>query len=326
METLVSVIVPVYRAEKYIRKCLDSIRAQTYTCFEVIVIDDGSPDQCGKICDEYAKKDERFRVFHQENQGINRTREIGLQKTKGKYVFWCDSDDYVSTNWLELVVASFLKKDVDIVRFGIRNINESGEIKDEIYPFKNIDAIKKDAILGQNRSGSLWNFVARRSLWEGLHIPENISEDGYMTALLFSKAKTISVIPDVLYYRFLDNPQSITHTLSYGGYKEIALWKYRLDLCRKLYPDEIQYCAAKLLSNCVRKYCLSILYGNLSDQEKNDIVHILRNLSVQETGIHARDSFLRWCILGDYLYPCRVYARYKDRKQQRKNHSLEAQK
>ena len=96
----ISVIVPVYKVEEYLPQCIDSILAQTFTNFELLLVDDGSPDRCGEICEEYAGKDTRIRVFHQQNSGVSAARNIGLQHAKGTYIVFVDSDDWVSTDYL----------------------------------------------------------------------------------------------------------------------------------------------------------------------------------------------------------------------------------
>lgn len=96
-----SVIVPVYKAEKYLRRCVDSILAQTYRNFELILIDDGSPDNSGSICDEYMQKDKRVKVFHQENQGVSSSRNLGIEQAQGEWITFIDSDDWVDADFLE---------------------------------------------------------------------------------------------------------------------------------------------------------------------------------------------------------------------------------
>ena len=98
---MISVIVPVYNAEKYLHRCIDSILAQSYADFELLLIDDGSKDSSGKICDEYAQKDSRVRVFHKENGGVSSARNMGLENVKGEWVTFCDADDYVTSDWLK---------------------------------------------------------------------------------------------------------------------------------------------------------------------------------------------------------------------------------
>ena len=99
----ISVIVPVYKVEKYLHRCIDSVLAQTFTDFELILVDDGSPDNCGKICDEYAEKDERIHVIHKENGGLSSARNAGLDIATGDYIVFIDSDDYVENCLLQLV-------------------------------------------------------------------------------------------------------------------------------------------------------------------------------------------------------------------------------
>ena len=114
----ISVIVPVYNAEKYFHRCIDSILSQTFTDFELLLINDGSTDRSGKICDEYANKDARIRVFHKENGGVSSARNIGLDNARGEWIAFCDSDDWVLNCWLENFVANF--NGADIICQGIR--------------------------------------------------------------------------------------------------------------------------------------------------------------------------------------------------------------
>lgn len=107
---LVSVIIPVYKTERYLHRCIDSLVNQDYKNIEIILIDDGSPDHCGNICDEYAKKDKRIRVIHQENQGISVARNAGIKKSCGEYICFVDSDDYVDIHLLSTVIPQMIEK------------------------------------------------------------------------------------------------------------------------------------------------------------------------------------------------------------------------
>ena len=97
---MISIIVPIYNAEQYLHRCIDSILHQNYTDFELLLIDDGSKDASGAICDEYAAKDTRVRVFHKENGGVSSARNLGLDNAQGEYITFCDADDYVDQEWL----------------------------------------------------------------------------------------------------------------------------------------------------------------------------------------------------------------------------------
>ena len=103
-QALISVIIPVYNVEEYLCECVDSVLVQTYQNFEIILVDDGSTDSSGRICDEYAEKDSRISVIHQENRGPSKTRNTGLNNANGKYIYFLDSDDYIENNALELLV------------------------------------------------------------------------------------------------------------------------------------------------------------------------------------------------------------------------------
>ena len=111
----VSIIVPVYKAEAYLHRCVDSILAQTFTDFELLLIDDGSPDRSGEICDEYAQKDSRIRVIHKENGGVSSARQRGLDEAVGEYTIHVDSDDWVEPNMLEELYKKAKQDDADIV-------------------------------------------------------------------------------------------------------------------------------------------------------------------------------------------------------------------
>ena len=137
---LISVIVPVYNVEKYLRQCLDSVLSQTYKNIEVIMVDDGSPDGCGMICEEYASKYANFKVIHKENAGLGMARNTGLEHVTGEYVMFLDSDDYIDKNLIEILYKNIYEKKVDVCKSGFRRVNDdwlmSSEIKynDEFFP------------------------------------------------------------------------------------------------------------------------------------------------------------------------------------------------
>lgn len=126
-EKLLSVIVPVYKVEPYLHRCVDSIRNQTYKNLQIILVDDGSPDNCGKICDEYAELDARIIVVHQENRGLSGARNTGLRYAKGEYVAFVDSDDWIAPTMYETLVRMIERNDLDMARCGITEINSKGE-------------------------------------------------------------------------------------------------------------------------------------------------------------------------------------------------------
>jgi len=127
---LVSVIVPVYKAEPYIMKCIDSILNQTFKDLEIILVDDGSPDRCGEICDEYAKKDKRIKVIHKKNGGSSSARNAGLAIARGNYIGFVDSDDYIEPDMYENLIDTSLKFKSEVSSVLYRRVDEKGNVKD----------------------------------------------------------------------------------------------------------------------------------------------------------------------------------------------------
>ena len=114
MEDLISVVVPIYNVENYIKKCVDSILSQTYKNLEIILVDDGSPDNCPQICDEYAQKDNRIKVIHKENGGLSDARNAGIDISKGKFITFIDSDDYIEKDYVEVLYNSIKENASDM--------------------------------------------------------------------------------------------------------------------------------------------------------------------------------------------------------------------
>lgn len=124
----VSVIVPLYKAEKYIHRCVDSILAQTFTDWELLLIDDGSPDRSGEICDEYARKDNRIRVFHKKNGGVSSARNLGLDNMRGEYVTFVDADDWIDSNNASVCMSIIATNQLDILQYSFKRIGCNGDV------------------------------------------------------------------------------------------------------------------------------------------------------------------------------------------------------
>ncbi len=135
-QALVSVIIPVYNVEQYLRECVDSVINQTYKNFEIILVDDGSTDSSGEICDEYVEKDERISAIHQKNAGPSKTRNTGLENATGKYIYFLDSDDYIESNALELLVSTAESSDADLVFFDAHSFSDDGSDVHQGYTVK----------------------------------------------------------------------------------------------------------------------------------------------------------------------------------------------
>ena len=192
--TLVSVVVPVYGVEKYVEKCLDSLSHQSYENIEVIVVDDGSIDRSGDICEEFAKKDKRIKVFHKTNGGLSDARNYGIKKAKGEYVCLVDSDDWCKSEFVEKMVRVALKEDVDIVVCGYNDVVPRETI------MTGEEATIRLLVEQENVDIIAWNKMYRRSLFDDVSYPEGENyEDCLTTYKLLSKASKVAYLPESLY-------------------------------------------------------------------------------------------------------------------------------
>ena len=213
MQPRISIIVPVYKAERYIRRCLDSIQAQTMTDWECILVDDGSPDRSGDICDEYAQKDTRFKLIHKENEGVTKARIDGFSRSKGDYIVFVDADDYLSDLFLEKMINAMNLNNVDFVSCQHNDIiNEiASPVARSIIGLYEGEALRK--MISTNlfydkkyKMGGmplmLWAKLFKRdvlneSLNEGIGFW--YAEDQVTLLDIFYKAKAIYSLPDYLY-------------------------------------------------------------------------------------------------------------------------------
>ena len=223
MQKKISIIIPVYNVEKYLEQCLDSIINQTYKNIEVLLIDDGSTDNSANICDEYAKRDPRFIVFHQKNSGVSRARNLGLDNISGDYVMFVDSDDWLELNACEVLMETIIKSKSEIVVFNFYNEYEKYSEKNKLFKFDNKDNNLNRRIQAKVLAPSLiipnfdvqfigytWNKIIKSSLAKKnkfmFEKMQAIYEDGLYYYELFEYAKNIYLCNEYLYhYRILQN-------------------------------------------------------------------------------------------------------------------------
>lgn len=308
-----SIIIPVYQAEKYIRRCLDSVVNQTYKEFEVVIIDDGSTDRSGAICDEYAAKDKRIRVFHQKNKGVTAARYAGMKNAIGEYLFWVDADDYADIYLLEKAVQVIEKKQVDIVAWSTITYVHGKETERTIWKEQTLSQWRRDAVL--SKCSVLWMFCAKKRLWDQVNYPMNMAhaaEDGDIAMQLFMHAQKVGVVSDPLYYYQDDTPHSVTHgKSSFWYFDNYQLWRNRLKVCEKEYPDSIDYCAQRALSCAVKSYCLDLVLGDMTKDNKNEIIGFLKKAKNITISGRQKEKFLSWAIRHKYDWICEIYVRHK---------------
>ena len=220
-ENLISVIIPIYNVEKYISRCLDSVINQTYKKIEIICVDDGSPDNSIKILKEYEKKDSRIKIIRQENGGLSSARNIGIKDSRGEYIFFLDSDDWLPLNSLELLYEDILLNKSDI---SVGNLIKVYPKKNKEIGLKNLKKIDYSLKNYLEYSINKKNFTANvvNKLYKTKIIVENkilfkekiLYEDFLFTVQYFIYCKKISVIKEAVYYYFLEREDSIVNTVN----------------------------------------------------------------------------------------------------------------
>lgn len=204
---LVSIIVPVYKVEKYLRNCIESVRVQTYTNWELILVDDGSPDKCGEICDDYAQLDHRIKVLHKENGGQAQARNRGLDICTGDYVTFLDSDDYLHPDCIYYLVNIAIKTNADIVQCSY--IRGTDAFFPQINRSVSEETFDNHSIFLKGKANVIvWGKLYKREIVEAHRIKEGrYFEDDYTTWKWYYHANKIVVSNKILYYYFA-NPTS----------------------------------------------------------------------------------------------------------------------
>lgn len=207
----ISVIVPVYKVEKYLNRCVDSILTQTFTDFECILVDDGSPDNCGKICDEYAKKDKRVKAIHKQNGGLSDARNKGIdwtfENSDSQWIAFIDSDDWVHTKYLELLYETAVNNNVKISSCGYIAVKDKKEDEKILDVTIAVDApenmFKKGYKYCEYNFSIAWGRLYRKELFKNIRYPfGRLHEDEFTTYKLIYACDKVAVIEAPLYYYF----------------------------------------------------------------------------------------------------------------------------
>lgn len=220
----ITVVVPVYNVEDYIKKCVDSVLAQSHEDFELLLVDDGSTDESGRICDRLAELDDRIRVIHQENMGLGGARNTGLEAAAGEWLLFLDSDDYLDSSALKTLLEAGEGFGAQIVIYGFRSVNEEGEelgvFIDDIEKRQVFGPDKRDIILG---APSACNKFYKRSLFEktGIRFPGRVwYEDLRTTPKLLVQAESVVCLDNAM-YNYLVRPGSIMNSAAVDRNSEI---------------------------------------------------------------------------------------------------------
>ena len=205
----VSIIIPVYNVEKYIRRCIDSVLSQTFTDFECILVDDCSSDKCPEICDEYAKQDARVKVIHKiKNEGPSRARKTGFESSFGEYIQFVDSDDWIEPDMLEKMYSKAILENDDMVYCDYFSHDETNIViykKAPVFSYNFAENIRI-GILAFSSGGVLWNKLVKRDIYEKIDFPiYGHAEDKYITTQILFFSRNIGHISSALYHYCFNN-------------------------------------------------------------------------------------------------------------------------
>ncbi len=272
----ISVVVPVYRAENYICQCIDSILMQTFTDFELLLVDDGSPDRSGEICDEYAIKDSRVRVFHKKNGGVSSARQYGIDNVRGEFTIHVDPDDWLEPNMFEELYKAAMEKEADMVICDFFMNYPSGKqlLNVQNPPSLDTSSLISDVIMKQR--GSCWNKLVRSQCFKDhkirIDLNVNIGEDMiFIIQVLLLDIHAVYLSKPLYHYRRNQSSDSYTNNLTVESFNQLVYgldWMWNtLDNCiyrKALINRSVDVAFAGLRTKCMsrelysqflRQYC-----------------------------------------------------------------------
>lgn len=251
---LLSIIVPVYNVEKYIDKCIQSVLYQTYSNWELILINDGSPDNSPKICENYAEQDYRIKVIHKENGGVASARNMGIEIATGDYITFLDSDDYLHPEFINHLLNLAISNNADIVQCGfLKGIDKEFPILDSKEKINSVD--NYDIFLKGFAKIIVWGKIYKKYVIEGLPIPENkLFEDDFITWRWYFNAKKIIVTTRLLYYYTDNNESTMSNYIKKPRLDFMDAYNERINFFKRINEksmedySRIHFCKALLLT------------------------------------------------------------------------------
>ena len=290
---MVSVIIPIYNCEKYLNECIFSVLEQTYKDFELILVDDGSTDNSLNICYEFAKKDSRIIVIHQENGGVSSARNKGLKNAKGEFITFVDSDDYVENDWLKMLLTAILANNADVSICGIKFDNKLRCL------CENSSLTKDELLFELQKNGLLYSvfnkLYRRKKLTVEFRSGLKFGEDLLFNLEYFRKINDIAVVSQALYFYRKDNVNSATAGFREDKFDDILfLYKQTSDFC-KIISDE---CVRNKMQNRFAALHVWDYLGNMQrfiekgcSTYKEDYIYFKAVLSKVESKFFFRKGF-----------------------------------
>lgn len=285
----ISVIVPIYNVEQYLDRCIQSIVNQTYSNLEIILVDDGSPDSCPALCDQWAEKDSRIIVIHKENGGLSDARNAGLKDATGELIAFVDSDDWLALTFLEELYTVLVEHQADVAECSVQYVDEAGNVTRNrnaaSFPvIEKMDALKR-LILEDGIYQTVWNKLYRRPVIDGILFKKGkYNEDDFWTYLVFDRIARLAVVQKPLYH-YLQRSTSIMGTnYSLKRLDGLEARFQRMAYLQK-YDELASLTRIQLLGNCLYHYqcVLRWLQGEEQTKAKAVIQEIIKRISPVST-------------------------------------------
>ena len=290
---LISIIVPVYNVEKYMHRCLDSILGQTYTNLEIILVDDGSPDNSGKYCDEYASLDNRVSVIHKANGGLSDARNTGIDRSTGRYIMFVDSDDYIALNMVEMMYNALEENDADLSVCNFKYVSDDGT---KVYDNSNLpikdECISPECFLKEKLFNNKYHYwiissckLYKKELFNNIRFEKGkIHEDEFIIHKIIIQCNKIACVSDMLYF-YVQRDGSIMHSV--GSVKELdsveALCLRAYDLSSMLkYKSVAPNYLKRGIGLFYRYYKNNIVKKSQSQKERNKEIQSLYRVTYSE--------------------------------------------
>ena len=301
MEPLISIIVPIYNVEAYLPRCLDSIVGQTYRNLEIILVDDGSPDNCGVICDRYAEEDSRIRVIHQQNAGVSAARNAGLDVMSGEYIMFVDPDDWISLDAVQLLYERLIGDGSDLI------IGKKTDVYEDMTADGSFCEWMTDAIFSRDEitcfmastcklSVSTWGKLYKRKIMETIRFPAvRVAEDLAVFTMVLDRCEKISTSQHIVYYYF-QHPESVMHRLN--DTLRMQQLGYNIQMLRYLAEE-------KTLSSVTKWFgiCVDIVY--FSDDRSKGKEMLQEAFTQEELRILLRKqsakTYIKWAAINNVL-------------------------
>lgn len=303
MEPLVSIIVPVYNVEKYVERCIGSLTNQTYSNLEIIVVDDGTPDKSGEIVDRLAKADSRIRVFHKQNGGLSSARNYALDRAKGEYITFVDSDDYIELDLVESCLKLCEKEGNDVVIYRLESMFADHTELQRIDPKDYVDT---ESIL----NGILWDDVPsyavkfyRMSLWEKVRFPLHTNwEDLATMPDIFSQVKKVAYIDRPLYHYECANVLSISSGIkSKNKFGMYLGWRKRKEIAEQRNYEKLrEHACMRSIRSAVTGLGLNTVDNLLLPEQVNELESYIKDeyCNGRVPNIGTKYKILVWGLLN----------------------------